>query len=261
MRALLVVALISSACIPTTGGQLVSFSLQASGPADINAGQPYRFQTPAGYAVTLSEARLFVGAVYFNQSNPAGYSQETACVLPGIYTGQVLAPLEVNALDSSAQAFGIQGTGSDTPTLGAELWLTSGDVNADADSTIIVKTAGIAEKDGKQWPFEARYSIGQNRRLPPRNPALPGSNPLCKQRIVSPIPADLTLSEGAVVRLTVDPKAWFQAVKFSELKESQLRNGAYRFIDSSSAAGQPDIALYNAVRTAEGVYQFQADVQ
>jgi hypothetical protein len=123
MRALLAVALISSACIPTTGGQLVSFSLQASGPADVNAGQPYRFQTPAGYAVTLSEARLFVGAVYFNQSNPAGYSQETACVLPGIYTGQVLAPLEVNALDSSAQAFGIQGTGSDTPTLGAELWL------------------------------------------------------------------------------------------------------------------------------------------
>jgi hypothetical protein len=61
--------------------------------------------------------------------------------------------------------------------------------------------------------------------------------------------------------LTVDPKAWFQAVKFSELKESQLRNGVYRFIDSSSAAGQPDIALYNAVRTAEGVYQFQADVQ
>ncbi len=244
-------------CVPSTGGQLVSFPVFASGPVDANAGQPYQFVTPSGFDVTLSQATLFVGAVYLNQTNPTGYGLEPACVLPDLYTGQMLGALRVDVLNGQPQAFPVEGTGSDALTRAAELWLTSSDINADEDKTVVVETVGIARRALETWPFEARFTIGSNRRLPPRNPSLPGSNPLCKQRIVSPIAVDFQLQQGVAVKLTVDPKAWFQAVNFKALKSEQLSEGVYRFIDDSARAGQPDNALYNGFRAAQGAYQLE----
>jgi hypothetical protein len=250
----LVAALSLGACVESTGGALVTFHAQASGPKDAVAGQPYGFGTNSGFEVKLTRAKLFVGALYLNQTNPSGYSQETACILPSLYTGQLRSGLTVDALDPAPQAFGAEGSGTDVPTTAAELWLTAGDVNADEDATVVLDVAGTATSDAGVWPFTGAFHIGANRQTPPSNSALPGSNPLCKQRIVSPIPASLQLSPGGTVHVTVNPEKWFDSVDFSRLAEDGADAGTYHFIDDDGTAGQPDVSLYNALRATTGPY-------
>jgi hypothetical protein len=246
MRGLLVLLFVASACVQTTGGNLVTFSAEAVGtPAAAS------FTTGKGYEVTLSRAQLFVGAVYLNQSNPAEHTLETSCILPGVYSGEVRGSLTIDALSGAAQAFPTQGNGTDSPVRAGELWLTDSDVNDDDSRKVVLDVEGVATRGGGMpVPFSASFTIGKNRKLPPRDPALPGSNPLCKERIVSPIPTELTLKEGGTLRLVVDPRAWFSSVEFSEL-------GGATFVDDSATAKQPDIALYNALRAAKGPYTFE----
>lgn len=245
--------LIFTACVQTTGGQLVEFTATASGASDAVKGEPYHFGTPSGFDVTLIKAQLFIGAVYLNQSNPANYTAQTACILPGIYSGEVKGSLLVDALDPAAQPFPVKGLGTDSPTLAAELWLTAGDVNDSQDATVILSLAGTARKKSLSYPFTADFTIGPNRQIP-SNPALPGSNPICKQRIVSPIAAPLTLSNGGTLRVQLKPKTWFNAVDFAQLAESTDTPGTYVFFDGISSL-QPDVALYNALRTSSGPYE------
>lgn len=242
-RALLL--LLTSACVQTTGGSLVTFSAEAVGiPAAAS------FTSGRGYAVTLSRARLLVGAIYLNQSNPADHTLETSCFLPGVYSGEVRGSLIVDALDGTPQPFGVKGNGTDTPVRAGELWLTDADVNEPDSKTVVLDLAGAATRNGMTYPFTAAFTLGANRKQQPRDPALPGSHPICKERIVTPIPTELTLSEGGTLRLVVDPRAWFSSVEFSELKGMQ-------FADDTATAGQPDIALYNAMRAAKGPYTFE----
>ncbi len=245
----LLVFLFCASCVQTTGGALVEFSATASGPADAVKGQPYRFTAATGYSVTLSKAQLFVGAVYLNQSNPANYSGETACILPGIYSGEVKGSLIIDALDPSPQLFPVKGIGTDSATLAAELWLTAGDVNAADEQTVILWVEGTATKGAVAYPFSAKLSIGANRRTP-SSPALPGSNPICKQRIVSPISASLTLAQAGTMNVRVNPASWFDSVEFSGL---ELVGEHFEFFDGPSSR-QPDIALYNALRANAGPY-------
>ena len=238
-------ALSLCACVQSTGGNLVTFAAEAVGTPAASA-----FTTPRGYAVTLSRARLFVGAVYLNQSNPADYTLETSCFLPGVYSGEVRGSLLVDGLDATPQPFPVQGNGTDAPVRAGELWLTDSDVNDEDSKTVVLDVAGVASRGGMTWPFGAAYTLGANRKQPPRDAALPGSHPICKERIVTPIPTELTLAEGGTLRLVVDPRAWFLSVEFAELNGTQ-------FIDDSATAGQPDIALYNALKAAKGPYRFE----
>lgn len=242
-RALLL--LLTSACVQTTGGNLVTFSAEAVGtPAAAS------FTSGRGYAVTLSRARLLVGAIYLNQSNPSDHTLESSCFLPGVYSGELRGSLLVDALSGDVQPFPVQGNGTDAPVRAGELWLTDADVNEPDSKTVVLDVQGVATRGGMAFPFTAAFTIGNNRKQPPRDPALPGSQPICKERIVTPIPTELTLAEGGTLRLVVDPRAWFLSVEFSELKGQQ-------FIDDSATAGQPDVALYNAMRAAKGPYTFE----
>lgn len=245
------------ACVPSTGGQRVSFRAVASGPDDAVKGQPLSFTTPRGYAVTLTSAVVFVGALYLNQTNPAGYSAETSCISPGMYTGEVRGSVLVDALSPVHQTFSAQGEGTDTPSLSGELFLTGGDVDAAEDRTVVFEAAGVASRGAKSWPFDVRYTIGSNRAIPPRNAALPGSNPLCKQRIVTPIPLDVRLANGGTLHLVVDPRAFFASVEFSELQLAEGSTSRFAFVDGNTSAGQPDIALFNGLKSAVGPYHFR----
>ncbi len=252
MRASILTILLTS-CIPATQGKLVTFVAEAVGePAAAS------FTTPRGFEVTLSRARLHIGALYLNQTNPATHSEETACVLPGIYTGEVRGGLDVDVLSGVAQPFPVEGNGTNFPTQAAELWLTDGDINADESRASILEVEGIATQGALSWPFEARYTIGRNRAQPPRNSALPGSYPICKQRIVSPIPVEFTLEGTGTLRLKVDPRRWFDTVDFASLQKVQDLPLLYRFIDNTVEGGQPDTALFNAMRAASAqTYQLQ----
>lgn len=256
-RALLPLLLVASGCIQTTGGTLVSFEAQAHGdPAIVNGG-PLTFTTPRGFEVQLTRARLTVGALYLNQQNPKNYTTEQACLQEGIYSGEVRGGLTVDALSPVPANFPVAGNGTDAPTRAAELWLTGGDLFADDDDTVLLDVAGVATRGTERFPFEGQLTIGTNRVVPPRNPALPGSNPLCRQRIVSPIAFDATLSEASTVALVIDPRAWFASVDFTELTRVSDTPLLYRFVDDQASSAQPDKALYSALRSASGPYRLE----
>lgn len=255
-RALMLVLLSVSGCLQSTGGQLVSFSLTASGDPAVVTGGPLTFTTPRGFEVTLTKAQLTVGAVYFNQQNPQNYTLDQSCVQTGVYTGEVRGGLTVDLLSPVAQPFPVEGNGTDRQTLAAELWLTGGDILATSDNTVVLSVRGTATQGTTNWPFAADFTISQNRAIPPRNTALPGSNPLCQQRIVAPISFSTQLAQGSVVQLLVDPRQYFGNVDFASLSRESETPLLYRFADSTNAG--PDVQLYTALRNAGvgGPYRF-----
>lgn len=257
MKRALALLLLSSGCIQTTGGNLVAFSLEAHGDPQVVSGGPLQFTSSRGFDVTLTRARVTVGAVYLNQQNPQNYTLEQACVQDGIYSGEVRGGLTIDALSPTPQPFPVEGTGTDAHTLAAELWLTGGVIDAERDPTVVLDVAGTATSTAGTFPFEGTVTISENRRVPPRNPALPGSNPLCRQRIVSPIAFDTHLAQGAVLSLVVDPRAWFHTVDFAELTRVSDAPLLYRFTDDQASPAQPDKSLYAGLRSSVGPYRFE----
>jgi hypothetical protein len=240
---------LACACTGTTGGERSSFSADAVGSAAASDGT-LSFTNGLDYAVTLTRARLHVGAIYLNQSVPSSGSQETSCVLPDIYVAQVIGPLDVDALSSDSQHFPQQGDAIGLAAKAGELWLTGGDVNTIDDSTVILDAAGTAEKDGVAYPFEASLTIGRNRVIPSSDPALPGANPICKQRIVTPIAVDLTPSQPGSLRLQIDPERWFVQVDFASVPKVSDMPLLYRFADAPTNSA--DINLYDALHARTG---------
>lgn len=245
-----------AACSGTTGGERTSFSAAAVGIAAADGGG-LSFGTSAGYDVTLTRARIHIGAIYLNQSVPSSGSQATSCILPGIYVAQVSGPLEVDALSSDPQPFPNPGEGVGLHATAAELWLNGGDIDASDDPTVVLDAAGTATKDAHDYPFEAKLTIGPNRTIPSTDPSLPGANPICKQRIVTPIAVDLTPDDAGTLQLHVDPRAWFAQVDFSTLHMAEADPPLYRFADAATEAA--DISLYDALHARSGVYTIEWD--
>jgi hypothetical protein len=253
--------LAATACVDTTGNRLVTFKAQASAAPETGAvaGQPLRFSTPRGFDVTLSTTRVYVGALYFSTVPPmtASGAQEAPCVAPGLTTGEVRGGQVFDALDPTPQPFPVEGVGSDLPTRSAALWLTAGDVNDDDERTVVLEARGEASRGGTTWPFEASFRIGNNRITSPRNPALPSSNPICEQRIVTPIAFEATLEEGRTVALFIDPRAFFASVNFATLEQVSMTPPLFRFRDETATAEQADTSLFNALRANAGPYRFE----
>jgi hypothetical protein len=240
-------------CVGTTGGDLVTFDAFAAGPEDAVSGEPIAFENSRGYAVSLTRARLHVGAVYLNRSRVNSVGSETGCFLPGIYVAEVTSGLDVDVLSSELQPFPGLGSGTTDRALTAEVWLFGGgDIDEVDDSTVILDVAGTASKDGVSYPFEGGVTIAENRLVEPPSRAQPGANPICKQRIVSPIAVDVTIARGESLVLRVDPRGFFANVDFSELASAGGDPPVFRFDDGG---GDPaSQALYGGLRSASGVY-------
>jgi hypothetical protein len=242
-----------ASCGGTTGGARVTFRASAAGPQNAT-GTSLEFINGLGYHVVLTRARLHIGAAYLNQTVPSSGAQATACILPGIYVAEVLGSLDLDALSPSAQPFPVNGEANAIEAKAGELWLTGGDVNTVDDNTIILNAAGTADRASISYPFEAQLTIGRNRLIPSSDPAFPSQNPICKQRIVSPIPIDLTPQKDGELLIRADPRVWFAAVDFSTLPRVSDAPPLYRFTDSSQTAA--DISLYNGMRSTASAYQF-----
>ena len=242
-------------CAGDTGGQTVRFPVAAAGPADATPGGPLVF-TSGDFTVTLTEARLHVGAVYLNQAAPASGAQATDCYLPGTYVGQETAGLDVDLLDPAPQPFPQPALGvTEPPALAEQIWLTSGDINAADDPTPILQVAGAAESPAGMFPFEGTVTIGANH-LPASGGAPGGGDSICRQRIVSPIQQPVTLRQQGGLLLRIDPRLLFVDVDFSQLSPDPA-TGVYTFSDDPRA---PDYApaaqnLYANLRSV-GPYQF-----
>jgi hypothetical protein len=242
----------------STGNALVTFHAAGAGPAGATAGQPLVFTNGRGYQVTLTQARLHIGAVYLNRSVPISGAQAQPCILPGIYTGQVTSPLDVDALSPDLQFFAADGEGTADESLTGEVWLFGSDVNATADTTVLASVEGTAVGGGgASFAFTGRITIGTNRAVPVNDPSLPGANPLCKQRIVTPIPIDIRLAQGGTLVVRVDPRSWLNNVDFAQIPPDPQDPARRRFLDLSQ--GQPDLALYGGVRsTSTYVFEWRA---
>lgn len=260
-----------SACGTTTGSDFVTFNATAAGPADApGAGTPFSFTNGRGYAVTLDRAQVYVGAIYLNQGRGTGNITETSCTLPGIYAGQVLDGLTVDLLDPLPKAFPVPGEGTATPVGSAEVWLTAGDINAADSRKVVFDFAGTATAPATGtgqavYPFAGQVTIGRNRKLSPPSSAVPGANPICKQRIVSPILlADPTLtgdgpSQDGTLTVRIDPRGIFAAVDFAALTPDDVNlepsaTPTYTFVDGF--AGAAESALFSGLRANQGTYSF-----
>jgi hypothetical protein len=257
-----------SACLGTTGNHLVTFRGAAAGPADAVAGAPLRFTNGQGWNVVLTKATVHVGAMYLVQTLPTSGGGPHACILPETYVAQVVteglmpAGIDVDVLSPSAQYFPAPGQGTDLEAKAGQVWLTGVDVDAPDDLTPILDAEGTAEKDGASLPFFACLTIGSNRAQMPTNSAEPGSNPICLQRVVSPIPVSLVPQNGGTLLLRIDPRPFFVDVDFSDLALSSTKTRCpfdgqlpvRMFADESTDT--PSTVLYSALRSAGSQYEF-----
>ena len=253
-RALVIAMLALPACLGTTGSSIVSFPVQAAGPADAVDGQPMTFDTGRGWHVVLTKAKVHIGAVYLDESVPVSGAQDTSCILEGIYAGQETSGLDVDVLSPAPQAFPAPGNGTSDRAVAGEVWLTGGDVNASDDATVIVDVAGTASQSGTSYPFTASVTIGSNRAVASTNAAMPGANPICKQRIVAPVPVDVVPSSSGALLVRVDPRGWFGDVDFSQMEETTDTPPTYVIPDDDTT--QPGTALFDGIHASAGVYTF-----
>jgi hypothetical protein len=227
----------------TTGGNLIGFDVVARGAPGGGV-----HDSSLGWHVELSRATLHIGAVYLNQTRPNSGIQGTDCILPGVYTGQELQPLDVDVLSPERQPFPAPGTGTDDEVLTGEVWLTHGNINAATDDQPIVELAGAATQGAQMVPFSVTIEISSANRGIPSPPALPSQHPICKQRIVSPIFIDLHPHDGGTLVITVDPSTWFDTVDFTKLPP----DGVFPDDNTSDASA----ALFGAIRAATTTFQF-----
>jgi hypothetical protein len=251
---IILLAGLAGACNGTTGSALVSFSALAQGSGDIAASTA--FTTGSGFSVQLTRATLHIAALYLNESVPTSGAQESSCVLPGIYVAQVFGPVDLDLLSQAPVAFPTPGEATETHAATAEVWLAGGAIDEPDDATVILDVAGAAARDGTVWPFVGSVTIGTNRALPVQNPATPGANPICHQRIVTPIVVDLTPKNGGELSLRVDPRGMWNGVDFSLLTADNLSpdgGPVYRIPDENGGIGG---ALFKGLVANAGVYSF-----
>lgn len=252
------IGLLSTSCIGTTGSDLVTFRAFAAGLAELPADVKDRgltFVNGRGWSITLTRAKVRIGAVYLNRSVPVSGGQERECFLPGVYVAQVLSGAEVDALSPQLQPFPEPGTATEDPAVTGEVWLTGGRVDALDDRTVIAAVAGTATRGAESMRFEGTITIGKNRLTAQTDPARPGANPLCAERIVTPIPVSITPTRGGSLVVRVDPRAWFANVELGELEVVSAGSDLRVFPDEST--GQPATNLYRGLRAANGVYRFE----
>lgn len=240
-----------AACVGTTGGEVVAFGAQLAGPAEV-AGHRLAFTSGRGLPVTLTKATVRVGAVYMNRSKPIPVAQEKACIATGTYVGEVLGGAEADLLSGAPVRFPRGGQGTSEPAVTGELWLNGGDIDALEDKTIVASVEGEVVLPAGTKAFRGAITFGANRRSAAIDPARPGADAPCKQRIVAPVPIDLSLAEGGLLTVRVDPRAWFALVTFDDLREE---GGVLVFDDADTNASS--IGLADGVRAPQGVYRFE----
>jgi hypothetical protein len=196
---------VTASCNGTTGDTLLTFSAYAQGAA--GAAEPFQ---AGNFTIQLIAAKMYIGAVYFDESPPGTGFDGPVCIASGIYAAQVSGPVTLDLLSSKPQEFTVYGDATADTALSWDVWLTDGDVN-EVNFTPIVQLEGTATNaSGDVVSFGAVVTINSSNRLSnSTDPAQPGLNPLCKERIVQ-IPTNVTFFPGGTLSITVDPRVWFQ---------------------------------------------------
>jgi hypothetical protein len=259
-------------CNGSTGSGLTSFAAFVGGPEGV-AGAPFTFTGGAdgAYQISLTEARFHLAAVYFNKTVPTSGLAAQPCILPGVYVDEVFGAcsgsnacgVDVDLLSPQLVPFPTPGVGTLDEAVTAEVWLSGGDINATDDQTPILQVSGTATKDLESWPFTGLVTIGTNHTSPASNVATPGANPICRQRIVSPLslinplagPSGVTIANGGTLTVRVDPTWMFDTLDFATLAPAGSLT-TLTIPDDSSLVGEE---LFKGVISSAGLPQKASD--
>ena len=261
-RALAIAAvLLAAACVQTTGGQIIDFPVAAAGASDLAAGQPLRFTSDDGWDVVLTTAKLHVGAVYLDSAAPVSGAQDTPCILPGTYLGQMTTGMDVDLLSPTPQRFPALGHGTTGAAIVGQLWLTGviGDIDVPTDTTRILVVAGTASLGADVRPFTGQITIGSNRI--PAASTTAGAAPICKQRVVSVL-TDVALAATGGLVVRIDVRKLFTNVDWPSLAKAA---DGYAFVDETNK-DQPSTSLFSNLHAGTGsaspyAFSWVADLQ
>jgi hypothetical protein len=249
-----------SACNETTGQPVISFTGQAGGIAGVAPSVP--FLTGSGYAVTLTTAHFHMGAVYLNQYNPESGAGSTPCVLDGIYVAEVFGPLDLDLLSSEMVAFPQPGTGTEALAHTAQIFLLEGDINDPGSSEPVLELAGTAQKGITQWPFTATVTIGANRLPQVTDVSAPGANPICAERIVTPIipvGGAITPTNGGQLSVHIDVRHMLDGVDFVYLTDGISPTPAPPYVIPDQIGTTVSDQLFSGLRSEANVYAISYD--
>ncbi len=257
------VSLALAACVGTTGNTIVHFRAEVAGPADApGGGAALDFTSGLGWHVVLTRATIHVGAMYLVQTQAASGGGVGPCVLTGTYVAEATTPagavagIDADLLSPAPQYFPKAGQGTNLAAEAGQVWLTGAEVDQVDDPTIVLDVEGVADKGGVTVPFVVDgggLTIGQNRVVTPTDSTKPGSQPICRQRIVSPIPLDIVPTDGGTLLLRVDPRLLFVDIDFSMLMQVSSSPPQYAFVDDSSDS--ESAVLYSLLHQSS-VYEF-----
>jgi hypothetical protein len=242
-------------CVGDAGGDTVDFDVAAAGPADAVAGQPLSF-TQEGWNISLTKATLHVGALYFVQAGSVSGAQATGCYLTNQAeyvlqeTGRSAQPsgppgLDVDLLSPAPQPFAAKGHGITQPTaMIGQVWLVHGDLDVAPDKLPMLTVAGAATQGATTFPFTGAITIGTNHE---GTGIVAGGDPICKERIVTPItPVPAVQTSGGLL-LRIDPRAFFN---FSfDQRAGVGAAAAYTFSDDPRSWDSVSQDLYMNVRS------------
>ena len=252
LLSMIAVLALPTSCVGTTGGEVIIFHAAAAGPADAIAGEPYPFVSGRGWNVTLTRAKMHIGALYLSRSMPVSGAGVTSCVLPATYVGEVTDGTDVDLLSPAPQPFPAPGKGATSPrAIAAQIWLTHVRVDEAEDTDPVLDVEGTAEKNGDVKPFKGTLTIGKNR-TPGTDSTQAGSASICKQRIVSPIPVSIVLGDTGYLFIRIDPKQLFHNVDFATLPPAVA---GFAFSDEGNPKDQASRNLYLALH--ENIYSFE----
>lgn len=197
-----------------------------------------RFDTSAGWHVTLDEARVVVGPIYLHANPPVGMASRGPLrrawdlLVPsavahagdqdffgGAVHGELLTPVVYDVLSGGLDAGEAIGDAARLRSFTLGLFpagrrVDEGDPLATAQAVV----RGTATKEGLTVPFVGAMAIPD----------------VDRNRWVDGLPADAVLSEGGVFVLTVRPKRWLDRARFDEL-DTDADEGR-RLIDPDSQA-------------------------
>ncbi|MBU0551433.1 hypothetical protein KKB55_06055 [Myxococcota bacterium] len=248
---LLALALLLS-CGGETAGENVTYRATLGGAA--STGSPSAFETPEGWSVSLSEARMALGPIYLYGGEargalawlkPALLGVAVACPTHaqfdnGPVLGEILTQRAVDLLAGpmdGGEIFGVKGTVASAEIHlhpPGEISAGGGDFGALGGESM--RFVGEATKGGEARRFVATLTIPDEGLM----------------RIVESIPADGPLSEGSTLAVEVLVDQLFASVRFETLSERD-DEGRYLFKPGVQATA----ALLMAAR-ARATYRVSA---
>ncbi|HTR52796.1 MAG TPA: hypothetical protein VMJ10_18910 [Kofleriaceae bacterium] len=237
-----------AACANTTGGDLIKLPLEAGGVAR-DSTQPLTIASPMGWTITLQQAVIAVGPLYFNvDPPPTGEFRSGTVIIEA--TEQTI----VDALDPTLHDVPGGADGETGHAVSVEIGLLPPDQTnqlADpCDAEIIgggfAYITGSAVMGTTTVPFQGQIVVD--------NTLVTTTEPLADLQRIKGAGVDLTFTAApSELDLRVDPSHWFDQTDFSQIATGAPPIGGYTWMTDSTFAAQ----LLQGVKTETDVYNFQ----